>query len=131
MMDTHGRMGGRGARTRPGQGTGQARGHRPYTLLTFERAIAQLYLFCAFELAVASCTPLVAKLPSCVSPLPSHAFHVFPLPSSLSRLSSSLFPFYDEKRDVVCLCGGGSELKQVVYHGIDQGAGILMGVFFE
>ena len=35
----------------------------------------QLYLFCAFELAVASCTPLVpfvAKIPS----------HRFPLPAS-------------------------------------------------
>ena len=36
-----------------------------HTLLVFERA----YPFCAFELAVAICTPLVAKLPSHVSRL--------------------------------------------------------------
>ena len=43
-------------------------GHRPYTRLAFELAVA-LYPFCAlcaFELAIASCTPLVAKLPSCI-----------------------------------------------------------------
>ena len=93
------------------------------------------------EKAEARCekaTPLPSyafHLPSCVLRLTFYAFHLpsslLPLASCLLRLSSHLFPFYYEKRDVVCLCGGGSELEQVVYHGIDQGAGILMGVFFE
>ena len=87
-------------------------------------------------------TPFIFPLASYAFHLASYAFHlpsslspltlfILPLASCLLRLSSHLFPFYHEKRDVVCLCGGGSELEQVVYHGIDQSAGILMGVFFE
>ena len=53
---------------------GQARGHRPYA---FELVYRQLYSARAFELAVASCTPLVAKLAS-------HALY-----RSCSRLAQS------------------------------------------
>ena len=52
--------------------------------------------FCAFERAVASCTPLVAKLPSSLSPLPSYAFHLasplLPFASPLLPLASPLLP---------------------------------------
>ena len=60
-------------------------GHLPYT-----------FTFCAFELAVASCTPPVAELPSCVlrlsSCLSSLTSPFLPLASCLSRLTSSLSP---------------------------------------
>ena len=65
---------------------------------------SHLLCFCAFELAIASCTPLVAKgpipttaktgrtgvgQPSPVSPLASH---LLPLPSCVSPLASPRFP---------------------------------------
>ena len=61
---------------------GRAQRHRPY----IER-VYPFCAFCAFELAIASCTPLVAKtrLPSPVSPLASP---VSRLTSCASRLTS-------------------------------------------
>ena len=45
----------------PSRISGRAQGHRPYTLLAFELAVA-LYPFCAFELAVARCTARAFEL---------------------------------------------------------------------
>ena len=57
---------------------------------------AHFLCFCAFELAVASCTPLVAKIPSHLSPLASCLLLLtscfLPLASCLLPLASCLLP---------------------------------------